>query len=133
MLSLTFKNQNSYIWNTFFIGQFLDGETGVKPERRFHSGKCIFYDRFNVKNIFRNKFWFMGTHTDELRQFSIWSGHGLQEEKQALLSFEISAGFHAAVCANKPVFMLVFFVLNLHNYALFFHNLSFHEITLHEP
>lgn len=71
MLSLTFKNQNSYIWNTFFIGQFLDDETGVKPERRFHSGKCIFYDRFNVKNIFRNKFWFMGTHTDELRQFSI--------------------------------------------------------------
>lgn len=46
-------------------------EIDMKPEKRLHSVKSIFYKRFNVKNIFRNKLWFTGTHTDELGHFSI--------------------------------------------------------------
>lgn len=66
----------------------------------------MFYNRFNVKYIFRNKFWFTRTYTDELRHPRIQCG--LQEEKQALLFFETFAESHAAVCAKEPAFMFVF-------------------------
>ncbi|ELR47551.1 hypothetical protein M91_21354 [Bos mutus] len=58
------------IFSKLFLGKkVMVLETGKKPERRLNSGKHIFYNSVNVKNIFTSEFWLSGT--DKLRHLSV--------------------------------------------------------------